>query len=89
MPGVRLPRVETMKYLSGEEVRLGDKVKLWEGCFGVVVFSIDTDEYSAEFPKEDWSYLRSGIMFETDCVGLVHYTEPDEDLELLARASSG
>jgi hypothetical protein len=75
-----------MKYLSGEEVRVGDKVRMWEGCFGIVVCSIDTDEYSMEHPREQWSYLQTGVTFETDCIGLVHYTESDEDLELLERA---
>jgi hypothetical protein len=76
-----------MKYSNGEVVKIGDKVKMWKGCFGVVVCSIDTDEYSEKYPKEQWSYLQNGAMFETDCVGLVHQIEPDEDLELIERAS--
>ena len=77
-----------MNYLSGEEVRIGDKVRIDPTCFGVVVCSIDTNEYSAEHPREQWAYLKFGIMIDTDCAGLVHYTEPDEDLVLLERASA-
>jgi hypothetical protein len=77
-----------MKYSTGEEVRVGDKVKMDNNCFGIVVCSIDTDEYSAEHPREQWSYLKVGVMFDTDWAGLVYYTEPDEDLVLLERASS-
>lgn len=77
-----------MKYSNGEEVKVGDKVRMWEGCFGTVVCSIDTDEYSEEYPKENWAYLQSGVVFETDCVGLVHHDEADEDLELIERISA-
>jgi hypothetical protein len=51
------------------------------------VCSIDTGEYSPEFPREQWSYLGTGVMIQFANYGLVHYTEPDEDLEFLGRAS--
>lgn len=76
-----------MKYLTGEELRVGDKVRIDSSCSGVVVCSVDADEYSAQHPKEQWSYLKVGVMIETDCAGLVHYAEPDEDLVLLQRNS--
>lgn len=74
-----------MKYSNGTEVRIGDKVQLWEGCHGVVVCSMDTDQYSPEFSKKDWSYLRTGVMVKTDKAGLIHYVEADEDLQLIKR----
>lgn len=77
-----------MRYTDGQEVRLGDKVRLWEGCTGVVVFSIDSDQYSANYPKESWSYLSAGVMFETGDQGLIHCTEADEDMVLIERAAS-
>jgi hypothetical protein len=40
-----------MKYPDGQEVRLGDKVKLGDDAEGVVVSSIDTGEYSEEYPE--------------------------------------
>jgi hypothetical protein len=53
---------------------------------GVVVFSIDTDEYSAEFPESDWEYLGRGIMVQTENDGLVFlekaFSDPD-DLEII------
>jgi len=78
-----------MKYADGKEVKLGDKVKLWDGCYGVVVCSMDTDEYSEEFSKENWAYLKSGILISSDNAGLIHYMEPNEDLELIERGSGG
>ena len=74
-----------MKYQDGMEVRTGDKVKLSEGHYGVVVFSIDTDEYSPEYPKKEWSYLKKGVMINSEQIGLVHYEEPDEDMVLVER----
>lgn len=74
-----------VKYLSGEEVRLGDVVKISEGVIGVVVCSIDTNEYTSEFTIEDWSYLEKGVLVNSEVQGLTHITEPDEDLELISR----
>ncbi len=76
-----------MKYPSGEEVRLGDRVKLWEGCLGVVVASLDQNEYAASYPRAEWEYLKSGVLIESDKAGLIHYLEPEKTLELVERAS--
>jgi hypothetical protein len=46
---------------------------------------MDTDEYSPLHPKEQWGYLKTGIMVESERMGLVHYTEPDEDMVLIER----
>jgi hypothetical protein len=78
-----------MKYQSGQVSRLGDRVRVGGDSSGVVVCSIDTDEYTPEFPREQWSYLGTGVMIQFASYGLVHYTEPDEDLEFLGRATPG
>jgi len=44
---------------------------------------MDTHEYSREYPREHWAYLKTGIMIDTTELGLVYYNEPDEDLLLL------
>ena len=74
-----------MKYLDGQEVKVGDKVQLWSGCYGVVVCSMDGDEYTTAYTKEEWGYLKSGVLIKTDKAGLIHYIETDEDLQLLER----
>lgn len=77
-----------MRYRCGAEARIGDRV-IWCGRPGVVVFSIDSDEYSEAFPKSNWAYLGSGVMIDVEGVGLVleHDPEYDEpDIELVARA---
>jgi hypothetical protein len=74
-----------MNYENGEKVYLWDRVKIDGKYSGVVVFSIDDDQYSALFPKEQWSYLKRGVMIDTTFGGLVHYPDKDEDLELISR----
>ena len=73
-----------MKYPDGTEAKLGDRVQLSNGERGIIVFSIDTNEYAADFPKEQWSYLSSGVMIRTDAGALVHYEDPNiEEITLL------
>lgn len=75
-----------MKYPSGEQVKVGDRITIGSWSLGTVVFSIDDDEYSAEYPKEHWAHLGKGVMVLTEAAGLIHYDEPDEDMELVSRA---
>ena len=75
-----------MKYSDGKEIRVGDHVRLGDDDGGIVVCSIDADEYTSEHPKEQWGYLGKGVMIEFPRYGLIHFAEPDEDLELIQRA---
>lgn len=75
-----------MKYPDGKEVKVGDKVKLWEKCHGVVVASIDLGEYSPDYPQKEWEYLKAGVLINSDKAGLIHYLEPEKSLELVERA---
>jgi hypothetical protein len=75
-----------MKYPNGKEVKIGDKVKLWEGCHGIVVASLDTGEYSTSYPEKDWEYLKAGVLIDSNKAGLIHYLEPEKSLELIERA---
>lgn len=74
-----------MHYPDGQEMRRGDRVDQ-NGRKGVVVCSIDTDEYDVDYLREHWSYLGVGVVIMFDDIGLVHYPEPDEDIRLVARA---
>jgi hypothetical protein len=75
-----------MRYSDGQEVRLGDKVKLDSDAEGRVVCSIDTGEYIDGHPEAEWGYLGVGVMIDfPGTYGLIHFTEPDEDLVLIAR----
>ena len=64
-----------MKYADGSVARLGDRVRIRNGDTGVVVFSVDTNEYSSEYRREDWPDVKSGIMVLTDKGALVRFAE--------------
>jgi len=72
-----------MKYMDTEkEICVGDKVR-YAGSPGVIVFVIEDDSYSDQYPKDNWSYLGQGLGIELQdqtrtlyCLDL-----PDEDLE--------
>jgi hypothetical protein len=76
-----------MNYENGEKVCLWDRVRIAGEDCGIVVFSIDDDQYSSLFSNEQWSYLQHGVMIDTTVGGLVHYPEKDEDLELISRGN--
>jgi len=77
-----------MNYSDGKPVKIGDRVKLGNDRDGTVVCSIDDGEYSDEHPKEQWGYLEKGVMIEFPLYGLIHYVEPEPDLELIARSGT-
>lgn len=77
-----------MKYPDGQEAKLGDVVKLGMDEKGVVVCLIDDDEYSHDYSKEQWGYLKKGLMINFPSYGLIHYEEPESDLQLIARAQT-
>ncbi len=74
-----------MKYADGNEVLLGDQVKLWEHAEGTVVCSMETNHFTDSYSKNDWGYLKDGVLIASPDVGLIHYLEPDHSLELIKR----
>jgi len=76
-----------MKYPDGQDVRVGDRVRLGDDEGGVVVCSIDTAEYTPEHPAAQWSYLGRGVMISFPKFGLIHYEEPESDLCFIGRAT--
>jgi len=77
-----------MKYHDGSLIMVGDHVSLGQDE-GVVVLSVETDEYSTDYPKAEWAYLAHGIMIHFSMLGLVHVTEYDPELSFLGRAVAG
>jgi hypothetical protein len=72
---------------NGRLIRVRDRVTMGSGMTGVVVFSIDTDEFSEAFPREQWHYLGRGIMVRSEQAGLVHLSGGDDDIEVIEPAS--
>ena len=58
---------------------------VWQKAMDLVVKIYELTE---EFPKEEWAYLKKGIMVKSKEFGLVHHNEIDEDIELVERAKN-
>lgn len=74
-----------MNYADGQQIRLNDRVELWEGNQGTVVCSLDTWEFSEAYPEAEWVYLNVGILIASEQAGLLHFTEPENSLRLVSR----
>ncbi|MDY7091562.1 MAG: hypothetical protein SX243_01175 [Acidobacteriota bacterium] len=78
-----------MLYPSSEVAHLGDHVRLGHSEIGVVVCSVDTNEFSEEYPRDEWLGLRHGILVKFEKLGLVLYVDPEDSLKLVRRANQG
>lgn len=74
-----------MQYTDGEPMMVGDTVALGDDRMGRVVCSIDDGVYTNEHPESEWAYLGRGVMIDFPQWGLIHYHEPDPDLQLVCR----
>ena len=79
-----------MKYADGSEIRLRDRVRIFNNQYGSIVFSIDAGEYSKDFPEDKWKYLERGVMVKCDDGALVHITKTDhaDDIVLVERSAA-
>jgi len=76
-----------MQYADRCEIKPGDVIQIDSRYHGTVVASMDHGEYLRG--QEQWSYLKEGIMVDTDFGRLVHYTkDAKDDLVLIKRADS-
>ena len=77
-----------MRYSDGNEAQVGDEVLIGGRYKGKVVASIDANTYSADAPKEQWEYLKNGVLINTDFGGLIHYSNvAGEHIVLSSRQS--
>jgi len=76
-----------MNYTTGEKIMLGDFVSIGSGMDGIVVYDYESGRCHPEF--ESWSTLGCGVLVRSRQVGMVHYLEPDMDLELKNREAEG
>jgi hypothetical protein len=66
-----------MKYADGTVARVGDRVRIRNVDTGVVVASMDTGEYGAEYPEAARGYLKTGVMVRTDRGARVRLEDPE------------
>ena len=70
-----------MKDINNVTTKLGDRISLSSYDTGVVVCDLDGSEYSDAYPQSGWSYLKVGIMVETDQAGLMHLIQDNVEPE--------
>lgn len=86
-----------MNYVSGgENIVVGDSVLVEGDIRGVVICDFDNWQclsgYEGWLSKEEMlggGFLSSGVLIETDEIGIVHYAVPDEEIVLVARSEPG
>ena len=39
--------------------------------------SLDTQEYSDQYPVDQWRYLKNGVLIHSTQTGLIHYRDPE------------
>ena len=81
--------MSAMKYISGEEVRIGDVVDVGQGHGPQmrVVVIIPAAQAAAGFNASEWSYLQNGVVLQdTKLFGLLHLGELGQEQILVGRA---
>ena len=76
-----------MKYVSGKPIKVGDKVVVEGDVDGVVVCDFDSgtsldgfSDWDSSVKLESGGNLSSGVLIQTEKLGLLHYPEEDEDI---------
>jgi hypothetical protein len=73
------------QYVSGDDIRVGDRVRCGDWT-GVVVFVLGAESFAPGYRPSDWAYLGRGFMVEYDQAGLVFSGSADPDVLLVGRA---
>ena len=74
----------SLRYISGEEVHIGDRVQ-YRGTYATVVFVSDGESEEFAPGYEDYTGSDRGVMICDDDGAVQHIGEPDEMLSLLDR----
>jgi len=65
-----------MKYRNGIQIQVEDQIQFDNYDTGKVVCDIGNSHYTEQYTKNNWSYLKEGILVVSYEIGLLHY--PDE-----------
>lgn len=76
-----------MEYQDKNEAMVGDTIEMVSREIGTVVASLDSGNYSDDYPKSDWEYLNEGLLVDSDSFGLLHFTDNSELVRLVRRGS--
>jgi len=78
-----------VRYASGQEVLPGDTVRIDTRYRGTVVGCIAESKSLPPHTADEWAFLKTGVMIDTDFGGLVHYPDEsdlaEDQIELIGR----
>jgi hypothetical protein len=75
-----------VRYVDGQDIQVGDRVRMGDDEGGIVVCDIGAGDFSPSYPESEWAYLNEGVVIEFPRYGTLHMTTANADLELLARS---
>jgi hypothetical protein len=70
-----------MKYSNGKKIKVGHHIEIYNLGEGVVVSSLTDSTFLEGFPKEDWNYLKSGILVKMSDGKILHCEDYDVDIK--------
>lgn len=74
------------RYSDGQAAQIGDVLRIGNTGSGTVVACIGSNCFALPHPAEQWSYLGTGLLVDTDFGGLIHYPSvAEESMALLRR----
>lgn len=75
-----------MKYVDGQDVKVGDIVGLGGDRGGIVVCDVDAGIYTTDDPESAWGYLKKGVLVVFPSYGHIYYeSEMEDDVFLISR----
>jgi hypothetical protein len=74
-----------VRYIDGQEIQVGDKVHMGDDDGGIVVCDIGAGKFSPSYSENEWAYLKEGVVIAFPRYGILHMTDTEADLELIAR----
>jgi len=77
---------EQLRYTSGEEIQLGDRVQL-AGTYATVVVVSDGESYQTAPGYEDYAGVERGLMISDDDGELTNLDDMDERLVFIERGT--
>ena len=69
--------MKILKYSDGNIINIGDRV-FYDGQAGRIVIIAESNAYAADYPKEVWSHITTGLMIHFDNGARLHFDLPDD-----------
>jgi hypothetical protein len=62
---------------------VGKRVLMNDGITGVIFIDFDNQVFSGPYTKENWSYIKRGILIDSEEYGLIQYPDRNDIEEII------